>query len=29
MLSALTFVVENAVQGKRVMGVPEIRSVIE
>ena len=28
MLRALTFAVENPVQGKRVMGVPEIRSGI-
>jgi hypothetical protein len=27
MLNALLFAVENPVQGKRVMGVPEIRSV--
>jgi hypothetical protein len=26
MLRALTFAMENPVQGKRVMGVPEIRS---
>jgi len=28
MLRALTFAVENLVQGKRVMGVPEIRVAI-
>jgi hypothetical protein len=28
MLRALTFAVENPVEGKRVMGVPEIRAAI-
>ena len=28
MLSALTFAVENPVQGRRILGVPEIRTAI-